>query len=115
MDIYDPIAKVLDLSPITFDFNPASIESNQKIDAWNKGINQFGSKENHFMFGKSHSEEARQKMSLKAKGRKHSEETKQKMRNIRLGIKPPCSMLGRKHSEETRAKMRLASAKRYNK
>lgn len=110
MDIYDPIAKALDLSPILFDYNtPPQLDNNKKIEAWNKGINQFGSKENHFMFGKSHTEETKQKIARKATGRIHSEETKRKMSDIRIGLTPPCSMLGKTHSEETKKKMSLSS------
>lgn len=77
------------------------------------------------IFGFSHSEETKQKISksnkkqaavisekLKkiAKGRKHTEETKQKIKTLNaLGI---CGMTGRKHSAETKEKMRQSGLMR---
>ena len=103
MDIYDPIGNALGLEPVLFEFNPP--KSSDPIPAWNKGINQFGCKENHFLYGKHQSEETKAKITAKALGRKASAETKAKMSEIKKGKPANCSMLGKTHSEETKDKM----------
>ena len=81
-----------------------------------------GSGKNHPMYGKKHTPEAREKMSITAKervapnpmqGKNHSEETKKKMRELKLGKKHTEehrkniseAQKGKKHSEETKRKM----------
>lgn len=103
MDIYDPIGNALGIEPVIFEYTIPS--THEPIPAWNKGINQFGTKENHWFYGKTHTEETKAKLSEIAKNRFYSEETRKKMSEQRKGVKPPCSMFGRKHSEETKAKM----------
>ena len=80
--------------------------SNGKIP-WNKGKHPKSVQgENHPMYGKSHSEETRKKISqsLKGKiswmkGKKHTEETK-----IKIGL----ASKQRRHSEKTKERIRMA-------
>ena len=67
MDIYDPIGVALGLEPIHFEFTIPKLSN--PIPSWNKGINQFGSKNNHPWYGKKHSEETKEKMRLAAVNR----------------------------------------------
>ena len=117
---FDPIAEALNIDPAVEDPNyipdfNSYPKIQARIPAWNKGLNHFGSKENHPWYGKEHTAESKAKISKSRLGLKHSEETKEKMRAQRLGKKPPCSMEGRKHSPETIEKMRIAGLKRYGK
>ena len=64
---------------------------------WNDGMKG----ENHPMFGKCHTNDARRKQSESHKGKKHTEETKQNISNLMKGQK---RALGCKHSEESRRK-----------
>jgi group I intron endonuclease len=65
------------------------------------------------MYGKTHTEEARQRISDSSKGRKLDEETRQKISDSRKGIKfsdehlanLSTSHIGNTHSEETKKKM----------
>lgn len=57
----------------------------------------------HPMYGKTHSEESRKKMSVAAKGRTHDVDTCKKMSEAVKGEKNP--FYGKHHSEETRKKM----------
>lgn len=89
-------------------------------DPWNKGKI---TGQNSWL-GKKHSEEAKRKMSEKAKGRKFSEETLKKrslsLKGKNLGPKNPmygvhrtgkdAPMYGKKHSLETRERMRQSRA-----
>lgn len=104
MDIYDPIGVALGLEPMHFEFKMP--KSSNPVPAWNKGINHFGSKENHPLYNKKHSDETKAKIASKAKNRVISEDTRKKMSEVRKGKLPPCSMLGKTHSEETKNKMR---------
>ena len=107
MGIYDPIGDALGLEPILVEFKMP--EYSYRIPAWNKGINQFGTKENHWFYGKTHSPETKAKMSEIAKNRTYSEETRKKMSESKKGKKPPCSMSGKTHSEKTKLKMKQSS------
>jgi len=66
--------------------------------------------ENHPMYGRFHTDEARKKISIANKGRKFSDETKRKMSLSKMGEKN--SFYNKKHSSSSREKMRLAWKKR---
>ena len=111
MDIYDPLGKALGITPMQIEYDFSSYIT-EPIPAWNKGINHFGSKENHPWFGKTHTEESKNKISKSHKGLKASEETKAKMSAAHMGRKSALGMLGKTHSEETKAKMRQSALNR---
>jgi hypothetical protein len=67
MDIYDPIGEALGLTLMHFIFDK-SLHISESIPAWNRGINHFGSKENHPWYGKNHTEESKHKISKSHKG-----------------------------------------------
>jgi hypothetical protein len=114
MDIYDPIGEALGLTPMHFNFDKTSHIS-EPIPAWNKGINHFGSKENHPWYGRNHTEESKDKISKSHKGMKASEETKTKMSAAHMGRESAMGMLGKTHSEETKAKMKQSALNRKSK
>ena len=120
MDIYDPLGEALGLTPMHFNFDK-SFHISDPIPAWNKGINHFGSKENHPWYGKNHTEESKHKISESHKGMKASEETKAKMSKSSKGFsdaarqKQKEHMTGKKLSDESRAKMRQSALTRVSK
>jgi hypothetical protein len=105
--IIDPIAEALNLLPFEYDFSTINYIANdiEPIPAWNKGYNQFGSKENHPLYGKSHSIKTKELIRDAAIGRKASIETRSKMSRSHIGRPSANGMLGKTHSEETKAKM----------
>lgn len=108
MDIYEPIGEALGLTPMQIEYDFSSYIT-EPIPAWNKGINHFGSKENHPWFGKKHTQESKNKISEAHKGMKASEETKTKMSAVHMGRESSMGMLGKTHSEETKIKMSKSS------
>jgi hypothetical protein len=86
-----------------------SEETKQKIG---KSVSEAQTGENNPMFGKKHSEEAKQKLREAQTGKKLSNETKQKLREAKAGENHP--MFGKKHSDETKQKMREANAGENN-
>ena len=68
-----------------------------------KKIGEAKKGENHYLYGKTLSEETRRKLSEVQKGRTHSQETKIKMSEAHKGEKNP--NYGKNPSEETRRKI----------
>lgn len=101
-DFYDVLSKMglnCVLTPTEELKYIASTETREKWSKQRKG-------EGNHMFGKSHSEITKQKISDAHKGREgkpHTEEYKQKLSKERAGEKHP--MYGKKHTEETKQKM----------
>ena len=77
MDIYDPIAKSLGISPIDFKFD---IRKDIPEDATRSNLGALNS-----MYGKNHTEESRALMSSRHKGKTISEETKAIWKQNRKG------------------------------
>lgn len=108
----DKISETLNLTDIgEIDIFDCDFTPLQKCDVppWNKGREHM-TKEKHPLWGKSHSEDTKEKMRKKAMGKKLSEETKKKMSDKRKKMweENPIeglTMKGRKHSEETKKKI----------
>ena len=111
--IYDSICDALNLPPNDFDIDDTDVNyipfDIEPIPAWNKGINQFGSKENHPLYGKTLSIKTKELIRDAATGRKASMETRSKMSKSHMGRVSANGMLGKTHSEKTKAKMSKSS------
>lgn len=90
MNIYDPIAKALNIAPINIDVN-IGVDDHEPLPFSVGGF-----------VGLKHSEEMKQRM----RGRKLSEETKMRMRLAKLGKKG--NFAGKKHSDETKKRIGLS-------
>jgi hypothetical protein len=108
-DSYNSISEALNLPPIDFDIDESYTNvipfEREPLPAWNRGFNQFGSKENHPLYGKEHSVETKIKICKASIGRKASIETRSKMSKSHIGRPSANGMLGKTHSDETKAKM----------
>lgn len=87
-----------------------SIESKRKMSESRKGI-FLGDK--NPMFGKTVSDETREKIRISNTGKKHTDKTKEKIRNSKLGEKN--HFYGKKHTDETKKKLSEHSSKRIGK
>jgi len=105
----EALCEALNLPPNDFEIDDSDTniipDNIEPIPAWNNGFNQFGSKENHPLYGKSLSIETKELIRNAAIGRKASIETRFKMSKSHMGRSSAKGMLGKKHSEETKNKM----------
>lgn len=109
MTIYDPISQTLGLDLIEFEFDCSSFEHTKQSIPWNLGKPHM-QKENHPLWGKKHTDEAKQKISKARSGSKASDKTKHKMSEMRKGKKPDgLTMKGKKHTDETKQKISESS------
>ena len=96
---YNIIPKAYD--PPTFKGLSHSDDTRAKMSAAHAG-------ENHEMYGKHHTAEAKEKLRIASTGRKVSTETLEKMKRNNRHLK---TWLGKKHSDKTREKMSVSAEK----